>query len=185
MDILIIEMGNLIYFLSLYGIHPSVSMYLCLACHLKFFHSTAIWAYNNISTIYISFNQPFKHNVTKNQNWRSRIGDMELWDAKLFLTSKSLHDLKVKNNFKHVTTQRILNKFNEIKKYVGCMVCPWCCLLQRQLPLKILIRLVERSVDACMLVHRCYGRNWNGLGLWKLMSAWKYECSFRINLNPF
>ena len=32
---------------------------------------------------------------------------------------------EVKNNHVHVTTQRILNRFNEINFSVGCMVWPW------------------------------------------------------------
>ena len=40
-----------------------------------------------------------------------------------FLTSNSLHDLGgQKKNYAHVKTPRILNKFNEVKFSVGCMV---------------------------------------------------------------
>ena len=38
--------------------------------------------------------------------------------------------MEVKNNYAHVTTQRILNKFIEINFSVGCMVWLWCCLFQ-------------------------------------------------------
>ena len=44
--------------------------------------------------------------------------------------------MEVKNNYAHVTIQRILNKFIEINFSFGCMVWPWCCLFQDLLPVK-------------------------------------------------
>ena len=40
----------------------------------------------------------------------------------------------------YVMMQDICKKFIEIKFYVGCMVWPWCSLLQAEFTLKILIR---------------------------------------------
>ena len=60
----------------------------------------------------------------------------------LWLVSRTM---EVKNNYAHVTTQRILNKFIGINFSVGCMVWPWCCLFQPELPVKILMRLILQA----------------------------------------
>ena len=57
------------------------------------------------------------------------------------LTTSTTSD--VKNDHAHVITQDICNKFIEIKFSVGCMVFPWLRLLHRQLPVKLLIRLLQ------------------------------------------
>ena len=56
--------------------------------------------------------------------------EFEMWRCGMNQT------LSAKNNHAHVTTQRILNKFIEINFSVGCMVWPWWCLFQHELPVK-------------------------------------------------
>ena len=45
----------------------------------------------------------------------------------VFLAPNSLHEVKVKKNYAHFETYRILNKFSEIKYSLGCMVWPSVC----------------------------------------------------------
>ena len=74
---------------------------------------------------------------------------------------------EVKNNHNQVTMKRILDKFIQVKFSVGCMVWQWCCLLQRQLAVKILIKrkrctynmcafLVKSNYQTTQCVSRCH-----------------------------
>ena len=106
----------------------------------------------------------FSHYIcTRNKNLRScsRIWDVALWDEpNIELERHSVHSqysvwplaasitIDVKNNHAYVTTQGILGKFKEINFSVGWMVCPWWCLSQHGLPVKIMIRFSFFAVQS-------------------------------------
>ena len=60
------------------------------------------------------------------QNWHFGMNwTLSVWRDMMFLASNSLHIPQVKNDYAHVITQDICNKFIEIKFSLGCMVSWW------------------------------------------------------------
>ena len=77
--------------------------------------------------------------------------------------------MEVRNNYAHVTTQRILNKFIEIHFSVGCMVWPWCCLFQDWLPVKILMKIYLYDLYSLF-------------GIFFFLVCWSIHCSHRFSM---
>ena len=67
----------------------------------------------------------------------------------------------------HVITQDICNRFIEIEFFVGCMACPWLCLLHHQLAVKLLISYFSFQTT-CLFIMRILPYNLEDVKTWFL-----------------
>ena len=90
----------------------------------------------------------------------------------------------------YVTTQRILNKCIEKRLLVGCIVWPWWCLFQHQLPVEILIRIptVQIRTASCTYILTTFRLKYtnkiasNDYILQKI-KKYSYNCNDRIEIT--